>query len=113
MGKHIVDVRAEDKIPMYRNLFIGEWFSLIAIPVSKSSFAVTLLRLVTRRWQKMFIWFVIISMNVALWICGILLFVQCNPIEKNWNKTMPGRCWKSKVQDDYSVFAGGKLPPIV
>ena len=108
IGKHRVDIHPGDEIPMNKFLFIGEFFTLIAIPMSKTSFAVTLLRLVARRWQKWFIWFVIVSMNVAMWMCGILLFVQCRPIEKNWDRKMEGSCWNSKVQDNYSVFAGGK-----
>ncbi|KAF2266440.1 hypothetical protein CC78DRAFT_147847 [Lojkania enalia] len=106
LGKHSTNIDAADKIPMYKNLFVGEFFALIAIPTSKTSFAVTLLRLVAKNWQKWFIWFVIISMNVVLWLCGILLFIQCKPIEKNWRKDMPGTCWNSDIQDNYSVFAG-------
>ena len=94
---------------MYKYLFIGEFFSLIAIPTSKTSFAVTLLRLSTRGWQKWLLYFIIASMNIVMWLCGILLFAQCSPIEKNWNKDMPGSCWKSKVQDNYSIFAGGRF----
>ncbi len=91
-----------------RYLFLAEWFILISIPTSKTSFAVTLLRLVTRTWQRVAIWFFIISMNIVLWLDGIMLFAQCTPVEKNWDSDLPGSCWSHLVQDYYSVFAGGK-----
>ncbi|KAF2001923.1 hypothetical protein P154DRAFT_155404 [Amniculicola lignicola CBS 123094] len=106
LGDHKADIKEHNKVPMYKYMFLGEFFSLISLPTSKTSFAVTLLRIATKRWQKYSIWFVIITMNATLWICGLLLFFQCSPIEKNWNKAMAGTCWKSKVQDDYSIFAG-------
>lgn len=107
MGKHTFDLDPNTTVPMNKFLFIGEFFMLVAIPVAKTSFAITLLRLATRTWQKWFIWFIIISMNIVMWTCGILLLVQCQPIAKNWDKEMDGMCWTSKVQDDYSIFAGG------
>ncbi|KAF2801191.1 putative integral membrane protein [Melanomma pulvis-pyrius CBS 109.77] len=106
MGKHSVDILPENESPMYKYLFIGEFFSLIAIPTSKTSFTVTLLRLSTRRWQKVLLWFIIVTMNLVMWLCAILLFLQCTPVERNWNKDLKGTCWKSKVQDNYSIFAG-------
>lgn len=90
---------------MTKFLFLGEFFTLISIPTSKTSFAVTLLRIVAKDWQKWFIWFVIVTMNIVMWMCAILLFCQCQPIQKNWKKDTPGSCWESSVQDNYSIFA--------
>jgi hypothetical protein len=95
---------------MNKFLFIGEFFTLIAIPVSKTSFSITLLRIATKSWQTWFIWFVIVTVNIVYWLCGILLLVQCHPVEKNWNKKMAGSCWNSSHQDNYSIFAGGTSP---
>jgi hypothetical protein len=108
MGKKTYLLDEAKVVPMYKFLFLGEFFTLIAIPVSKTSFSITLLRLSTKKWQKWFIWFVIVSVNIVYWLCGIFLLVQCQPIEKNWNKTMNGKCWQSSVQDNYSIFAGGR-----
>ncbi|KAF2735685.1 hypothetical protein EJ04DRAFT_434510 [Polyplosphaeria fusca] len=106
MGKHSVNISAADRGSMLKYLFIGEFFALISIPTSKTSFAITLLRLTTRKWQRYSIWFIILSMNAALWTCAILLLIQCKPVSKNWNASTPGYCWKARVQDDYAVFAG-------
>jgi hypothetical protein len=108
MGKRHDALNPATGVQMYKYLFLGEFFTLIAIPISKTSFSVTLLRIATRTWQKWFIWFVIVSINIVYWLCGILLLVQCQPIEKNWDRDMPGSCWKSSYQDNYSIFAGGE-----
>ncbi|KAF2707091.1 hypothetical protein K504DRAFT_492641, partial [Pleomassaria siparia CBS 279.74] len=88
------------------SLLEREFFSLMAIPTSKTSFAVALFRLSVRQWQKWLLWFIIASMNITMWLCGIPLFLQCSPIERNWDKTKNGSCWTSKVQDNYSISAG-------
>lgn len=107
MGKRHDDLNPNTMVPMYKYLFLGEFFTLLAIPVSKTSFTVTLLRITSKTWQRWFIYFVIVTVNIVYLLCGILLLVQCQPIEKNWNKKMPGKCWNSSYQDNYSIFAGG------
>ncbi|KAF2872392.1 hypothetical protein BDV95DRAFT_382862 [Massariosphaeria phaeospora] len=106
MGKRGINIVPGNEVPMLKYLFLGEFFTLVAIPISKTSFAVTLLRLVTRKWEKWFIWAIIITMNVTMWLVAILLFAQCRPIAKNWNSKVEGSCWGSRIQDRYSVFAG-------
>lgn len=106
--KFLLERDQEDVVRMYKNMFLGEFFTLIAIPTSKTSFSITLLRLATKKWQKWFIWYVIASVNIVYWLCAIFLLVQCDPIEKNWNRKMEGSCWQSSVQDNYSIFAGGR-----
>ncbi|KAF2281080.1 uncharacterized protein EI97DRAFT_429157 [Westerdykella ornata] len=106
MGKRHDDLDMSTFVLMYKFLFLGEFFTLLAIPASKTSFAITLLRIATKKWQKAFIWFVIVTLNIVYWVCAILLLVQCQPIAKNWDKDMPGSCWNSSYQDNYSIFAG-------
>ena len=109
LGKHERDVDPANWTPLNKYLYLGEFFSLISIPVSKTSFAVTLLRIAAKRWHKWVIWFIILSMNLAVWLCAILLLAQCNPIEKNWDTDAAGTCWDPKIQDAFSVFAGGEF----
>lgn len=106
LGKHTKDIDRNNFVSMYKFMFMSELFTLVAIPLSKTSFALTLLRLVTQTWHKVFIWFILITMNIAMWLCAILLFVQCKPIAKNWDRKMEGSCWDGAVQDRYSIFAG-------
>lgn len=82
-------------------------FTLIAIAYTKTAFAITLLRL-TEGWTKRFIWFVIISVNIALGLSALLGWVQCSPIAKAWTPSMSGKCFSENVLVDYAIFGSGK-----
>ncbi|KAI5925152.1 hypothetical protein F4810DRAFT_700311 [Camillea tinctor] len=51
---------------------------------SKTSFALTLLRIAGRR-LKIGLWYIIISMNLLITISVILRWVQCQPPRKGWD----------------------------
>lgn len=104
--RHLAD--PANVVPMFKHMFIGEFFTLIAIPTSKTSFSITLLRLATKKWQKWFIWYVIVSVNIVYWLCAALILGQCQPIAKNWDKSRDGSCWDASIQDNYAIFAGCK-----
>lgn len=79
-------------------------FSLTAAIWSKTSFALTLLRL-TQGWLKMVVWFIIISMNIAMGLSALFIWVQCTPIEKSWNFFAEGTCWPPEVLVHYNIFS--------
>jgi len=105
LGDHIVDVSPSDFRGLEKYLLFAGFFMVVGLGISKTSFAITLLGLVQRRWEKIFIWFVIISVNVALLLCAISLFAYCSPVEKNWDRSIPGVCWDQRIQMSYATFA--------
>ncbi|KAK4442060.1 hypothetical protein QBC34DRAFT_387688 [Podospora aff. communis PSN243] len=68
---------------------------------SKTSFAVTLLRIAPPGggscWTRRFLWFAIGSMNVLFGLRALLLWVGCAPLEKAWRPMVKGRCWDAEV----------------
>ncbi|KAK2015658.1 hypothetical protein LZ32DRAFT_602306 [Colletotrichum eremochloae] len=107
-GKHNWDV-ALDNWPwllLYANL--GGSVSIIAAAWSKTSFALTLIR-ITREspesWMKRLIWFIILSVNIALGINVLFTWIQCSPIEKTWRSATPGTCWRKSIPVNYNIFA--------
>ncbi|KAF2677267.1 hypothetical protein K458DRAFT_320208 [Lentithecium fluviatile CBS 122367] len=106
LGKHDTDNSPEDRILWNKFLFFANAFALTAIPISKTSFAVTLLRIAPKRWHKWLIWFIIISMNVAMLLLAILLLSQCRPVEKSWNREIAGSCLNRVALNSFSIFAG-------
>lgn len=88
-------------------MFIGELFVLIAMPVGKTSFCVTLLRITTTKWHRRVMWFIMLTLNPAMLVVAAMTFLRCNPIEKAWNYGAPGRCWPRAVIVNYSIFLGG------
>ncbi|KAK1826127.1 hypothetical protein QBC39DRAFT_269741 [Podospora conica] len=70
--------------------------TLSALCLTKTSFAVTLLRLTTEK-TKAFVWFIIISLNILLGFSAAIPFIQCDPIAKTWNNALDGKCWAPGV----------------
>lgn len=81
-------------------------FTVTAIVWTKTAFALTLLRL-TEGWTKRFIYLVIVSMNIAMGLSALLLWVQCKPLAKAWTPSMEGTCWDPQVITDINIFSSG------
>lgn len=85
-GYHIWDLPL-DKYPSYLKMLkvinLAGTFSLTAAIWSKTSFALTLLRL-TEGWMRASVWFIIISSNIAMGLSALFIWVQCSPVERSW-----------------------------
>ncbi|CAG1995436.1 unnamed protein product [Fusarium graminearum] len=83
-------------------------FACLAVAWSKTSFALTLLRLESG-WKYWFLWFLIITMNIIMNLVIVFSFVKCTPARKVWHSSLPGTCWNPLVATYYNVFAGAYL----
>lgn len=81
-------------------------FSILAALWSKTSFAVTVLR-ISDGWTKRFVWFVIVSVNVALGLSIAITWGQCMPLKKVYTPNVPGTCWPRETQIRYNIFTAG------
>ena len=108
-GLHFWDLPMdmENGIKMITVINVAGTFSLTAAIWSKTSFALTMLRL-TDGWMKNAIWFIIISMNIAMGLSALFVWIQCRPIEKAWNPFLDGTCWHPSVLVNYDIFSAGK-----
>ncbi|KAK4240614.1 hypothetical protein C8A03DRAFT_31321 [Achaetomium macrosporum] len=71
-------------------LFAG-FFSVLAAAWSKTSFAVTLLRL-SQGWMKAVIWVIIITMNTIMGTAMLFMWIKCRPFAKIWDGSIEGWC---------------------
>ena len=78
---------------------------MFAVVWSKTAFAITLLRL-TEGKLKAFVWFVIISMNLTMFFEIVFVWAKCTPVERTWNKMVPGECWDPLAVNIYGAVAG-------
>ncbi|KXX82395.1 hypothetical protein MMYC01_201371 [Madurella mycetomatis] len=103
-GKHIWDFHPKD-LPMFLLMSnTSGFFSILAAMWSKTSFAITVLR-ISDGWIKKFVWFVIISINVFMGFNALATYIQCSPTEKLWSPFMSeGTCWPKQVIIDYNIF---------
>lgn len=111
-GKHIWDIPFEQLVRMPLVANVGGSASTLAAVWSKTSFAITLLR-ISQGWVKKLIWFIIVSMNLFMGISALMVWIQCTPIQKTWDLTVPGYCWPIRVLIVYDTFSAGTIPPAV
>jgi hypothetical protein len=110
-GKHMSDVDPANLTAISLNSNIASTFSILAAVLSKTSFALTLLR-ITERYTKMCVWVIIAIMNASMWVCALFTWIKCNPPRKTWDYTVPGTCWDASVMTAYSIFSAGASAPL-
>ncbi|CAK7205284.1 hypothetical protein SEUCBS139899_008053 [Sporothrix eucalyptigena] len=82
-------------------------FSILGAVWSKTSFALTLLRLMSSTRMRVALWLAIVSMNIAMGLNAVFLWVRCMPLVKTWDPSIPGTCWAPQVYPIYGIFAAG------
>ncbi|KAF2476833.1 uncharacterized protein BDR25DRAFT_208769 [Lindgomyces ingoldianus] len=106
VGSHFLEIPKENIYWLLFWLDHGLTCTILSVSLSKTSFAVTLLRFAPRPWQRYMIWFVIGSLNVIMTLVVVLQYAQCNPVQKRWNALLPGTCYDHHIIIYYSMFAG-------
>ncbi len=99
------DFRFLPQFLLYSN--VAGSFSILAAQLSKTSFAITVLR-ISSGGIKWLIWFIILSVNVALGLAIAFTWVQCDPIRKTWEVTLDGTCWNKMIVVRYNIFTASK-----
>ena len=62
-----------------------------------------------RRW---FLWGLVIVLTAIYVVNIVLLSVQCIPLEKFWNPSLPGSCGLFEANLDFGIFTTGLKPKI-
>ncbi|KAF2132990.1 hypothetical protein P153DRAFT_333811 [Dothidotthia symphoricarpi CBS 119687] len=97
LGDRLENIEPEILPTTIQYMYIGEFFGFFAMPLGKTSFCVTLLRLTTVRWQRWILWFIMISFNTTMSLLAVLTWVQCRPVQKLWDSSVEGECWPYKL----------------
>ena len=109
-GLHTWDFPIQNIGLFFRVFTAGATFAIIASIWSKTSFALTILRL-SQGWMRWFIWFLIILVNVSMGLTALFSFIHCTPVSKTWDITIEGTCWDPKPYLNYNYFSGGNSHP--
>jgi rhodopsin domain-containing protein len=107
-GKHQYDLDIANANTMSVIGLASVTFAIAGQSWSKTSWALTLLRVSESKWQTWFIWFAIVSMNVFFGIGALLFWVQCTPLEASWHPLVHGVCWDPWINVKYGIFASSK-----
>jgi hypothetical protein len=103
-GRHAEDVSLEHIFELVLLVNVTGVLTLVAAALSKTSFALTLLRL-TEGGLQVFVKAVIVTLNATLFVNAILPFVRCNPSAAAWNPLVQGTCFDIQISLRFSVFA--------
>ncbi|AEO68368.1 uncharacterized protein THITE_30931, partial [Thermothielavioides terrestris NRRL 8126] len=103
IGMHSQDVDPT-KMPMSSLMsYSAGLAAILAAAWSKTSFAITLLRL-SDGWLKWFIWFIILSVNIILGVSATIMWTRCWPVAKLWYSDMEGSCSTLDTMEHYQTF---------
>ena len=109
--------------------FVGS-FMIIGAAWSKTSFAISLLRISSssssaaytstasgqdlssiqgksHRWMRALIWFIIVSVNLVLGVSVLFTWIRCWPLQKMWISALEGTCWNRWITLHYNMFTAG------
>ncbi|KAK1832265.1 hypothetical protein QBC39DRAFT_433348 [Podospora conica] len=105
-GRHIYDLPFNLGVinKTILTINIAGTLSLTAATWSKTSFGLTLLRL-TEGWMRVLIWFIIVTINVAMGLSALFAWVRCTPVRKSWSPFDAGTCWEASVIVNYNIFS--------
>ncbi|KAK4214934.1 hypothetical protein QBC37DRAFT_439838 [Rhypophila decipiens] len=94
---------------------ISTSMTILAAVWSKTSFGMTLLRIISGKKTRLLVWGIIVSMNLAMSVNVVTSWVQCYPsllpvpgstLEVQGNSGMSLKCWDGRVGVYYGIFAG-------
>lgn len=108
-GKHKSTIDAEDLKTINLDTILVAAFGIISTCVSKTSFALTLYRIIINKWMRWFLLFVIITINVSMNLVWIFGFAKCTPVQKVWDSSVEGVCWDKQALLKYQLFAACEL----
>ncbi|KAK7973206.1 hypothetical protein PG988_007340 [Apiospora saccharicola] len=105
MGRHYSTISPENKIEINKVTILVALFAIMSSGLSKTSFCVTLYRLFSDKWMRLFLLFVVVTTNLFLnsvWVTG---YLKCQPIGKVWDSSVPGTCWDKQKLSKWQTFA--------
>ncbi|KAK3323009.1 hypothetical protein B0H66DRAFT_555653 [Apodospora peruviana] len=106
LGRHVYAVDPENFSTLGLVGNLTGTFSILAATWSKTSFALTLLRLMQGK-MKVLLWAIIATVNMFMGLNALFMWIRCSPPLKTWNPYVPGTCWGPHVYTNYGMFAAG------
>lgn len=107
LGNQLYDIPLQNFTKMLPVVaYLLNTFGLFSNVITKTAFAITLLR-IPLRWLRICVWAIIISMNLAVVINVIFIWTACPPLV---NPGPHDKCMPLSIVVRYGVFTGGKIP---
>lgn len=94
--------------PIQLGTIIATVFSVFGAAWSKTSFALTLLRITRVGESRVLywgIWAIVVILNLVLTFNAIIFFIYCDPPSGAWDSSIHAKCWNRNVVVTYTKFA--------
>lgn len=113
VGMHIADVDPANLTMLHILNRVGATFAILACALTKTSWALTMIRIVrtTRDCMRVLVWCLLVSVNVFMDVGIILNFLQCDDTGLTGNPNEMW-CWTNVIAAEYNIFSAGKLFPV-
>jgi hypothetical protein len=110
-GRHQVYLTAEAASLAFKYNIISQVVGIFSITLARISFAMLLLAILSKpqRGLRLFIWTIIVCQIAINLVTIIYILVQCRPIVKLWDNTVPGTCLSPEIQTYFGFTQGCKL----
>ncbi|RDA89841.1 hypothetical protein CP533_6960 [Ophiocordyceps camponoti-saundersi (nom. inval.)] len=110
-GRHLhplLEADVGETVRLTRHLVILEALSLWTWALPKLPVAILLYRIFGKfkRGLGIILYSLVAFLIAIVVVQTVVTFVKCQPISKNWNPTVPGRCWNPDIYTDIGYFAG-------
>ncbi|CAI6336589.1 unnamed protein product [Periconia digitata] len=117
--KHLYYLKPEEMTEILRWSYIFQCWGIMAVAPAKVSVGLLINRLIRPfyGWRYWVMWISLALMVILSVLDSIFTYVQCNPAEALWNKSITdAKCWDPSIQANisiahgaYSVFCDGLL----
>ena len=108
-GKHLTALTGAQYEQVVKAEVIGQACAIAAFPTGKASVAICLMRIFPGRALRWSLLAIVAANTIVFYLDAILILVQCNPVNKQWDFSAPGVCWDPSILADYGIFTGGTL----
>jgi hypothetical protein len=91
------------------SLFLKRLLLVPILDTSRSSHTMTDIyrsSLTSKKW-KVFFWCFIAFNTITSALDAAVIFPQCTPVERNWDKSVAGHCWSATAIDAIGITQGG------
>lgn len=110
IGQKQADLAAmEHFIEAMKYEIIAQGFCIFNLVTAKAAVGFLLLRFAGHKWHRWAVWFCIGTNGIMATWCTIAVFIQCLPIQKTWNRLLPGNCWLDFTT--VGIVTSGKYSP--
>ncbi|KAF9893600.1 hypothetical protein FE257_010912 [Aspergillus nanangensis] len=104
--RHIYFLSQEASTRALELNFILRGVHILSLATGKASIGAQILRLLVNQqmWQRWLVWGVLTLTVLVNVLNCIFKFVQCMPVEANWNPEIEGNCWPKQAQLGFAYF---------